>query len=184
MPLNNMSQREYAGEEKAKPLITWLNSHRKRTDNGYKRIANLIRNMAELQSVTEGSFLWAAADVAVLVKRKGTQACLREVRQELRKYKVWPELKWLSGPRLDFAWKYGDPLGPFVLDVVMLGQRGLLDRLRRCLDCESWFWARIRHKQFCSVKCQQAHYKSSPKWKEHRRKYMQEYRGSTGRSGR
>jgi hypothetical protein len=53
---------------------------------------------------------------------------------------------------------------------------GYLNRLRRCTCCNNWLYAKFRHQDFCSTKCQQKHYAISPEWKAKRRDYMRRYR--------
>jgi hypothetical protein len=60
--------------------------------------------------------------------------------------------------------------------VVILAQQGTLNRLRECLRCGNWLYARFRDQKVCSTKCQQAYYWSSSEWKAHRRVWMRDYR--------
>lgn len=69
-----------------------------------------------------------------------------------------------------------------LLALVELLRRGRLDRLRQCLRCRSWFYARFKHQRFCNdpeKKCQWRHY-HTPEWrKKHReknRRHQEEYR--------
>lgn len=59
--------------------------------------------------------------------------------------------------------------------ILDLAKAGYLNRLRRCSHCRSWLYAKFRHQNFCSTKCQQKHYTQSEEWKDHRRKYMRRY---------
>jgi hypothetical protein len=59
--------------------------------------------------------------------------------------------------------------------ILKLTQVGDLNRLRRCLQCHNWLFARFRHQTFCSTKCQQKNYTQSDAWKAHRRSYMRRY---------
>ncbi len=59
--------------------------------------------------------------------------------------------------------------------IVNLARSGYLDRLRRCVHCHKWLYAKFRHQNFCSMKCQQKHYTQSEEWKAHRREYMRRY---------
>lgn len=52
---------------------------------------------------------------------------------------------------------------------------GELNRLRRCSHCNQWLYARFRHQNFCSMKCQQKHYTQTDEWKARRRAYMRNY---------
>ena len=81
--------------------------------------------------------------------------------------------------RLLFSPTWSKIAAPTVMAVVAiksLGEEGLLNRVRQCRKCRRWFYARVRHQEFCSVTCQQSHYRSSKEWKEHRRKWMRRYR--------
>jgi hypothetical protein len=60
--------------------------------------------------------------------------------------------------------------------VLDLARAGYLDRLRRCTCCTMWLYAKFKHQNFCSTKCQQKHYAQSPDWKAKRRDYMRAYR--------
>src|SRR5215469_11115765 len=56
--------------------------------------------------------------------------------------------------------------------ILDFARAGYLNRLRRCLHCRSWLYAKFRHQDFCRTKCQQKHYAESPEWKAKRRDYM------------
>jgi hypothetical protein len=62
--------------------------------------------------------------------------------------------------------------------ILDFARAGCLNRLRRCLRCLSWLYAKYRHQNFCSTKCQQKHYAISPEWKAKRRDYMRRYRNT------
>ncbi len=53
---------------------------------------------------------------------------------------------------------------------------GELSRLRRCLECQQWFYATRPHQQFCGVSCRRRHTAHDPEFKEQRAAYMREYR--------
>jgi len=59
--------------------------------------------------------------------------------------------------------------------ILRLTDIGELSRLRRCSQCEQWLYARFRHQNFCSMKCQQKHYTQTDEWKARRRAYMRDY---------
>jgi len=60
--------------------------------------------------------------------------------------------------------------------ILDLARAGYLNRLRRCVYCEKWLYAKFRHQMFCSRKCQQKHYAHSEEWRAKRREYMRGYR--------
>jgi hypothetical protein len=66
--------------------------------------------------------------------------------------------------------------------VLVLDEKGRVDRIRKCLHCRTWFYARFKHQQFCNdpaKRCQWNHY-HSPEWrKKHRernKEHQAEYR--------
>lgn len=66
--------------------------------------------------------------------------------------------------------------------ILDLARAGYLNRLRRCSHCRRWLYAKFRHQNFCSTKCQQKHYTQSEEWKAHRREYMRRYYQITAKS--
>jgi hypothetical protein len=60
--------------------------------------------------------------------------------------------------------------------ILDLARAGYVNRLRKCLCCNKWLYARYRHQDYCSTKCQQEHYRKSDEWKRKRRDYMRTYR--------
>ena len=63
--------------------------------------------------------------------------------------------------------------------ILDFARAGYLNRLRRCTCCNKWLYAKFKHQNFCSTKCQQKHYAQSAEWKAKRRNYMREYRQRT-----
>jgi hypothetical protein len=56
----------------------------------------------------------------------------------------------------------------------LIEQRAIL-KIRKCEECESWFFAQISHRKFCKTSCQLKHFAGSEKFKEKRRKYMRKW---------
>jgi len=57
-----------------------------------------------------------------------------------------------------------------------LFQSGLIHRLRACGLCGQWFFAVAGQEKFCRKSCQKKRYTSTEQWREHRARYMREYR--------
>jgi hypothetical protein len=51
---------------------------------------------------------------------------------------------------------------------------GELSRLRRCSECQHWFYATRAHQQFCGEACRRRHTAQDPQFKEKRATYMRE----------
>jgi hypothetical protein len=57
--------------------------------------------------------------------------------------------------------------------VIRLAADGHLGKVQRCEYCKRWLYKRFKHQTCCSDgKCRQNKYRSSPEWKEHRRKWQ------------
>ena len=72
--------------------------------------------------------------------------------------------------------------GLATLAILLLDYHGRLHRIRQCLQCQTWFYARSKRQRFCNdakTKCQWNHY-HTPEWrKKHRkqnRKHQRAYR--------
>jgi hypothetical protein len=59
--------------------------------------------------------------------------------------------------------------------IAQLHELRLIDRLRRCVNCQKWLCARFSHQKFCSDYCREKHFQASPEWKERRRRKAREY---------
>lgn len=197
---SHMLQREYAGEQLSKPLLEWLNRRRRGAD--HVRIERLLANLAivirfygdgtltaadnHLATTYPGlvGLTWSLRDLPAAVVSREFDRARREVRKELSRHRMFPDLGFVTNPKspskgnkLMFQWNCGNKEeSEAVLQIVLLGGEGLLSRVRRCLKCQRWFYARFKHKLFCGTPCQQSYYRESPEWREGRRKYMRRYR--------
>jgi hypothetical protein len=106
---------------------------------------------------------------------------LRKLTRSLRRYSYYPYFFPSTGGS-DFHWTptkkkpheelYDDT--DAIFDLMELARQGLLERLKQC-PCGRWIWARFSHQRFCSSKCRERDFRSSEKWKEHRRQKAREY---------
>lgn len=172
----------------------WLNERRRTADHA--RIERLLKNLAILRrwagegtDNTDGIY-WDAAGMIAVASSADTKRAFASARRELRRHRFWPELANVVNPdakargsKLDFCWcpvkRSGDGTSWAMLTIHLLGTRGLLYRIQQCKKCSRWFFARTIQQTSCSEKCRKQIYKSSPKFKEHRRKYMRQYRALT-----
>jgi hypothetical protein len=186
--------RQSLGAYEGSLLTEWLNQPRRTGD--HRRIERLLVNLSVVFSLRLrgsptglGVMLEDFRDFLGLEKSqvKTFDKCLKEVQTELEHYRMRPILRDLDsatepkmGGALNFDWDSGDsPAARAILLIMSLGNLGLVQRVRHCRNCKRWFYAKFSHNEFCSTKCQQAHYKSSPQWREQRKKYMRQYRKLT-----
>ena len=194
---SHVSQREYAGEHISQPLLDWLNRLKRTAE--HQRIERLLMNLSVLRR-HHGEGAWSNSLRAKYPKLRGLtwpvvpsmmgrefNRALRAARKELSRHRMWPDVNSFTDPvsesagsKVDFIWNTeNSPASDAVLQIVLLGREGLLWRVRQCPACQRWFYARFRHQNYCTMRCQQGHYKRSPEWREHRRKYMRKYRQLT-----
>ena len=168
-------KRVYAGEPEADPLIDWLN--RSRGSAEHKRLAGLIDGIQELispQRDEEKEYELKERLNAILAKYRFWPSIWRERRPR----RTW-EMLWRSDNRdEEEGGEYGDTLSErdAIRDVCELVPARYIERVKRCRHCGKWFYAIFRHKEFCKIQCQQNHYRTSPEWKEKRRKWFRKYR--------
>jgi hypothetical protein len=175
-------------EARGKRLAAWMNlEHRhplsKRFVQTILRIQDLIRLREQMPADVPANFK-VPADWKNRYLRLCAQvgAGLNALPQN---YHVGGVLPTPFGPHVIISVLHVIPGAPFktclafgcaVSDLFALSEEMLLGRLRRCAHCQRWFYALKSHGRFCSVACQQEHYKSSPKSKQYRARYMREYR--------
>ena len=100
---------------------------------------------------------------------------LKAINQKLKRYKVYPRLFVQIEEALLVNWESANSAATMVNMIVRLAQAGYLLRVRRCKECEKWFFARFNHQLFCSQKCRQKDFNQSEKGRQHRADYMRDY---------
>jgi len=108
---------------------------------------------------------------------------LRKANELLRRYRWHPIVhsnEELTGLRVD-VWDSGrgkqdrweNVAVAFTFDLLRLH---VFPRIRRCRQCQSWFYAITDHQLSCGANCRKKFSSTSPKFKEKRRVYMALYR--------
>ena len=178
-------RREFAGERDSKPLVSWLNERPRTRYHG--RMELLLADLSVVRLHHRGIYGWDPSsywspDVIGAVEELPSEVrrSLRRVQRELAHYRSWPQLYGVNGVgHMQFAWIGVSRDRGFrhaLHCMTMLGRQGLLERVKQCGKCRRWFYARFAHQGYCRPACQQAGYKSSEEWREHRKEYMREYR--------
>lgn len=176
-------------------LEKFLNETRRA--NG-KRIVTILERMLELERLSfpipqeepmVAALEWRRTDPKKYEIHWEIEKQRAFLQRELSKYRFTPhaEVVMGGGGRAPCEWgawwrwssgKYEKHLrmdaGEALQMLLKLVQIGYLNRLRHCLQCNRWLYARFRHQVYCSVKCQQKHYTKTPEFKAHRRRYMRQ----------
>jgi hypothetical protein len=71
------------------------------------------------------------------------------------------------------------PKGEAIVALLVLDDKRQVDRIRKCLHCGTWFYARFKHQKFCNDRakdCQWSHYHSSDWRKQQNKKHQAAHR--------
>jgi hypothetical protein len=192
--------RAYSGEKEGRDIVGWLN-HGLFEHEKMLRARQLITQVTgerdthrdeqarviEILRLYQKSCLeWADtvrrginSDIGISTKRKKRTAH-QALKSRLRRYTFFPQFFPL-GKTLSFSWvpirpDHSDSYGEVsaIGDLANLAEKDLLGHLKEC-NCGKWIWARFSHQRFCSSMCREREFRSSEKWKEHRRRKAREY---------
>jgi hypothetical protein len=196
--------RTYSGEKEARDVVRWLNwqlfederirrarlaveqhfGGRSNFRKEQRRVIELLRlyhqssieweNLVRNRNRTD---LTANSSTNNLATKASAHWTLE---RRLRRYTFYPRFYPL-GKALSFAWQPARPDQPesygeisAIADLAKLAEKDLLGHLKECC-CGRWIWARFSHQRFCSAKCREHDFRSSERWKEHRRQKAREY---------
>jgi hypothetical protein len=196
--------RTYSGEKEGRDVVRWLNWGLFE-DEGIRRVRLAVEKhfggrsnfrqeqhrVIELlrlydQSRIEWEYLirngintdLTADSSAKKLARKASAD--QTLERRLRRYTFYPRFYPL-GKVFSFAWApvrpdHSDSYGEIsaIADLARLAEKDLLGHLKECC-CGRWIWARFSHQRFCSAMCRERDFRSSEKWKEHRRQKAREY---------
>ncbi len=191
------------GEPWARQLIAWLERNQLKAKG--KRIVELLREMSAAAGMVQPDWTLDAQWGMTCELRKGAvdptftafQQLHASINRRLSRYRLYPEVwfgrldrpsgwqvSWRSSRKQTVHSGVDDSESSAIGLLLNLARRGVVDRVRECLECKCWFFARFEHSKFCQQKCQVKHYQSDPKWKTHRRDWMRSYRDTLKRRQR
>lgn len=193
----------HRGPEIGDDLLTWASTNKSAAAERINSILELIVELGEHsrqndkaeEQLFELHGRTFAANVAViggsLPKRSAREVALEtKLNHRLLAYRLspwyyaslglYPILGWWS--KKDRPKDDDDPAANVwfteedaIIQIIDLAREGLLSRIRRC-PCRGWFFAKFSHQRFCCTRCQQAYFRSSPEYREKRKKYMKDLR--------
>jgi hypothetical protein len=187
--------RRYSGEEQAENLIEWLSlgtwggKPAVKQPQGYSTVMKILELWRDLRAAFEISRKFQNGELTSFTYEKLPPYTekLEQLQKLLFGYKYYPMMfpwvKWTSvnwfpakgGLKKN---KHGWPAtyndSNAVFDIAQLAEMELLHRVQQCV-CGEWFFGRFEHQRFCSAKCRENTFHSSPEWKEYRRTKAREY---------
>lgn len=185
--LHTKRQYSYAGEEQAYELVVWLNAAR-----DSRRIVAVLGTLQQLQKPQKQPFRGRSRDLFFTLLEQLQNLWMRPVPRfdmSLRGrelygrffigWKVMHGTDVMEFPRRGRKFQLGKfqfGEGDAFQRIVELSERGLVDRVRRCQQCQKWFFARVERKHHCSRKCLLKSFSQSKEFKARRAAYMDNYR--------
>lgn len=191
-----LTRRRYLGEQHAEPLVDVLNrAAGKRATRkiehtltagkrGGLKIERILRNFQALtasatwEDISKELGLPMPFTMATpRVQTKKWNAAYEELRNTLRRFKFYPELLTPKEGVWRFYWRSVRHyhVESLVYQVLRLAELGMILRVRECVECTQWFYARFAHQLFCKGKCKEKHSRTSKKHRARRRDYMRSY---------
>jgi hypothetical protein len=162
--------RHYPGEAEAFHILVQIS-----ISPNPKRLEALLRPLRNLRNYEEVSKGGNACALAKVTRTSNA------VYAKLKKTILSGSTFAIEARREGLVVQPGTREGMTAFALLSLFQQRRLSRLRQCLHCGAWFFARFKHQRFCNfpTECQWNHY-HSPEWrKQHReqnRKHQSEYR--------
>lgn len=206
MPQAKMLPREYGAEREAHSLVQWLNSshNHSKTQRSYLRAVQILGLLLQLDPIAE-AWRPAYRNPELMESNKKYPQLFAEayeiadrLNELLLRYRLTPSIeprlgeggvyvRWTASKSSRGAVVVVQSSAHFAPEPAMdepgaiqkmlaLSRNGYLDRVRKCVACEQWFYARFSHAKFCSRGCQQRYFRSSEEFKEHKKQYMRTLR--------
>jgi len=203
MPYSHVSRqppaRTYSGEKEGRDVVRWLNlglfedeeirrvrelisrvtGARFRVREAQSRVIEILR-LYEQDRIEWEEMIRVGINSPTRTSKKN-KTSHKALERRLRRYTFYPKFFPAGKEVLSFAWiptrddppeRYGEVSA--IADLAKLAEKDLLGHLKECV-CGRWIWARFSHQRFCSSRCRERDFRSSEKWKEHRRQKAREY---------
>jgi hypothetical protein len=182
-------------------LIQWLNATQGARNQHFVSLLETAQQIAAL-TISGGTLpfidlvTWKArGNREQMANAKRLFRLGRKLDRQFARYEMYPtatpksrgqwHLGWRSASRFAkdvpvFVFSSGERFSFGEQDALMsllnLMRREELGKVRECLHCGRWFFARVRHQNYCELKCQQSYFRTNPAFRNKRRMYMQGYR--------
>ena len=170
---HKLRTREFAGGFEADRLIIWLRAN----ERGAKK--RIIRPVHKILVLAKEALVLGRSSRSTETSKKSERVrLLQRIDLHLSRYNFRLGVSDSLGPY--WTERNMRPINPSEAQAVVyllnLAELGLIDRIRQCGWCTTWFYARFKHQRFCKTECQQNAYAKTTGWREHRRDYMRKYR--------
>jgi hypothetical protein len=183
-------KRQFGSSEKiAAHTLAWLNDDAK--DTARERIRRLFRDVRIISSDWKPEIDPDDGEEIAAFRgdKKAYAKAAYRIAITLQKYKFWPGImffgglitQWTphSGPDGRYRRRWPPLAGAYddcqaVLNFFAWNNGRDAHRIREC-NCGKWFYAKFDHQNYCSSKCREKAFRSTPMWKEYRRQKAREY---------
>jgi len=155
-------------------LIDWLN---KKQSVRVRRVLGIIALAQEAHRIAEEARQCPTDEQYFSYKvRAGT--VLSKLNAVLSRYECKVRvLFYASSVHRHYLFFSGRGTDPEVIAVAFLIENlALVHRIRRCSECQRWFFAVTEHQKYCGDNCRKRHAARGEEFLERRRTYMRDYR--------
>jgi hypothetical protein len=168
----------YAIEEACSGLVPWLNAKIPRTSD--LKVKRLVRLLQEVETASnKNTKLKLISEANRILRRcKFVRHVTEFYLDGVEHLAIWkPTNKPKAELKIKSLFGAEETMSEdeALLSVSQLYIMLSIDRLRQCKHCRNWLCARFPHQRFCSARCRERHFQSSPEWKEQRRRKAREY---------
>ena len=177
--------RKFAGEETAVELVKWLNKASGTHEQA--RVCLLIELSWRIRDLCGQKPASVIARESFFGMKTELNKTIKLYWKLIKRYRFFPMIQpWSKSPCHWVPVEHGrnklsdeSPLLRYddydaVRDLAELADAGWFAKLLRC-RCGCWLFARFRHQRFCSAKCREKEYKTTPEWRAHRREKARQY---------
>lgn len=156
-------------------LIDWLNQGR---SVSVRRVLEIIDLAQQAQRIADEA-RQAAADEQYFSAKFRAGTILSKLNAALSRYNCTAIiLFWDASLHRRYLFSArGRKDRPEVIAVAFLIENlAFVHRVRRCVECQRWFFGITEHQKYCGDNCRKRHAAHGQSFKEQRRLYMREYR--------
>jgi len=167
------SKKHFGGQKPGLALVKWLND----PPTSPKFVEDLL---SHAQLVSQGLAEYPSLHQLNVARKKKKLApefwdSYQKVNEMLATFTYAPQIDlhdFYDGERVSLTLVTEQPIALYSVQVrwvlQLIEQRAIL-KIRRCEECESWFFAQFAHRKFRKTSCQIKHFAGSEKFKEKRR---------------
>ncbi len=156
-------------------LIDWLNQAESAS---VRRVLEIVDLAQQAQRIAEEA-RQAATDEQYFSHKVRAATVLRKLNAVLFRYNCTAEILFYGASlhrQYLFVAGRGKDRHEVIAVAFLIENLALVHRVRRCLECQRWFFGITEHQKYCGDNCRKRHAARGEEFLETRRAYMRDYR--------